>query len=161
MINIKKYSSENFQDLIFCMEKLQDYIVKIDPLELNIKTKDYWNNYTKILLENVKKNNWIIYMIFDEKICIWCVAWIIEVPDKNDAYEIKDIKTWNIIELFIDENYRWQKLWQKLMDLMEKYFKENNCDYSYIDVFSPNIKAYNFYVKLWYGDRMVTMSKKI
>jgi hypothetical protein len=41
MIKIIEYSKEYYQDLIFCIEKLQDFIIEIDPYNLNIRTKDY------------------------------------------------------------------------------------------------------------------------
>ncbi len=161
MLEIKEYTPLNVKDLIFCMGKLQDYIVKIDPFELNIRTENYWEDYTKLLLDNIEKNNGIIYLVYDEKKVIWCIAWIVWFTEDEYKDEFKYVKMWNIIELFIDENYRWQKLWLTLMNKMEKYFQQKNCEYIYVDVFAPNIWAYHFYEKLWYRNRMITMSKKI
>ena len=161
MTQIIKYSDENYTDLLSCIEKLHDFIVNIDPENLNIRTKEYWIESINNLLEKVKNNNWVIYLAYDDKKIIWFIAWIFGFTEDEYKNEFKYIKMWEIIELFVDENYRWQKLWQKLMDLIEKYFKDNNCDYSYVDVFTPNIWAHNFYQKLWFKNRMISMSKKL
>lgn len=161
MLEITKYTQKNFQDLLSCMEKLQDYIVKTDPLELNMRTKEYGEKYTNKLLEDIKSNEWIIYMVYDDENCIWCIAWIVWFTEDEYKNEFKYVKMWHIIELFIDENYRGQKLWENLMTKMQEYFQQNNCEYIYVDVFAPNIWAHKFYEKLWYGNRMITMSKKI
>lgn len=160
MFQITKYSNKNYQDLLSCMEKLQDFIVSVDPEKLNIRTEEYWEKSLDIMLEKVKKNNGIIYMAYESEKMIWFIAWIFGFTEDEYKHEFKYVKIWEVIELFVDENYRWQKLWQKLMDLIEKYFKENDCDYSYVDVFASNMWAHKFYEKLWYGNRMVTMSKK-
>jgi len=47
------------------------------------------------------------------------------------------------------------------MDKMEAYFKNSGCEYVYLDVFWPNTWAIDFYRKLGYQDRMLTMIKPI
>lgn len=161
MINIKKYENSDFENLVLCMEKLQDYIVWIDDENINIRKKSYWKNYTNNLIKKINKNNWIIYLVYDKKSVVWCIWLIIEKVSDEDKIEINLHKIWVILELFVDENYRWQKIGQKLMELAENYFKENGCEYSYIDVFAKNTNACNFYEKYWYKTRMITMYKKI
>lgn len=161
MLEITKYSNKNYQDLLSCVEKLQDFIVNIDPEKLNIRTNEYGKISLDTMLEKVKNNNGVIYLAYDNEKIVWFITWIFGFTEDEYKHEFKNVKIWEVIELFVDENYRWQKLWQKLMDFMEKYFKENNCEYISIDVFAPNIWAYKFYEKLWFKNRMITMSKKI
>lgn len=161
MFKILKYSQENFQNLVLLMEKLQDYIVEIDPLKLNIRTHSYWNRYTRSLVEKIMFNQWIIYLLYDEQKCIWCIAWIILPSNDEWAYELKKEKMWEILELYVDGEYRWKRLWKQLMQKIEEYFKEKNCKYLFVDVFSPNINAYEFYEKMWYYSRMQTLVKEI
>ena len=161
MIKITNYKDINFLDLVTCMEKLQDFICDVDPFWLNIRKKEYSQIYTNKLIKNILENDWIIYMIYDDDLCVWCIAGTTWFTEDEYINEFKYIKMWNIIELFIDKDYRWQKLWEQLMWKMELYFKEKNCDFVYVDVFWPNIWAYNFYKKFWYSDRMLTLSKKL
>jgi ribosomal protein S18 acetylase RimI-like enzyme len=44
---------------------------------------------------------------------------------------------------------------------MERYFRQNGCDVSRVEVFEPNVKAHAFYQKLGYHDRMFDMIKKM
>jgi hypothetical protein len=67
--------------------KTTNYIMEIDPFNLNIRKKEYWEIYSNKLINNIKENNWIIYMVYDEKNCIWCIAWIV----KNSEYLNKNI----------------------------------------------------------------------
>lgn len=161
MLKIIKYSEKYFKDIVSCIEKLQDFIIEIDPHKLNIRTENYWENAINNLLEKVKKENWIIYVaIFDEKV-VWFIAWVMWFTEDEYKDEFKYVKMWYILELFIDENYRWQKIWQLLMEEIERYFKENDCEYSYVNVFAQNIWAWKFYEKSWFSNRMISMSKKI
>jgi GNAT superfamily N-acetyltransferase len=66
-----------------------------------------------------------------------------------------------VIELYIDEAYRWVGIWKKLMMEAEWFFTKNNCSHSYLDVFYPNKNAYAFYEKLEYIPRVILMSKKL
>lgn len=157
MIQINKYKNENYNDLCFLINNLQDYISRIDNLDINIWLSN--NLYIDKLLDEIRKNNWIIYLAFFEDKCVWCIAWII--CDTKEDVELKYIKFWCVKELYVLDDYRWQKIWQLLIYEIEQYFKNNNCEYSYLDVFAPNIIAHKFYKKLWYNDRMITMNKKI
>ena len=44
---------------------------------------------------------------------------------------------------------------------MENYFKENNCEFCQVDVFSYNNNGKNFYNKYHFENRMETMFKKL
>ena len=45
--------------------------------------------------------------------------------------------------------------------LKERYFRENNCEYSFIDVFDYNKSGINFYNKNGYHSRMIIDIKKL
>lgn len=161
MLGIIEYSEKYYYDLVFCMEKLQDFIVEKDLLKINIRAKEYWINYTNDLLEKIENNNWIIYIAIDWNNVIWCICLIIDKVDDEWKLEVNIDKWWVILELYVDQNYRWQQIWQKLMDIWEKYLIINWCKYIYLDVFAWNNIAHNFYFKKWYKNRMITMIKKV
>lgn len=48
-----------------------------------------------------------------------------------------------------------------LIQKMETYFKDSDCEYIRVDCFAPNKNAYHFYEKLEYKDRQIEMMKKI
>ena len=130
-------------------------------ISANISASDFWKIYTNNFLKEVDENEWITYLVYDDENIVWCIGLVIENILEKDKIETKLNKIWIILELFIDENFRGQSLWKKLMDIWENYFRENNCEYSYLDVFYPNKLAYWFYEKLGYSSRLVTMCKKL
>lgn len=161
MLKILKYSDIYANDVILCLEKLQDFIIKLDTQDLNIRTQNYWKNRLHSLCEQMKNQNWVMYIAFFDDMVVGCIAWIIGTTEDVYKDEFKYIKMWYVLELFVDEQFRGKNIWISLMNTMEEYFKVNNCEYNYLDVFALNVSAHLFYKKLWYSERMITMSKKI
>lgn len=143
------------------MEELQDYLVQIDPLQLRIRSSKFGKIYTENLFKKINKYNGIIYIAKDKKSIVGMVAGIIEEFTKNDEIEIVHLKFARVEELIVNEKYRGKKIGSLLMDKIEKYFKNQKCDYIYVKVFEPNKKTHKLYEKLGYQDRMVDMMKKI
>ena len=81
--------------------------------------------------------------------------------DKYDYLDYKCPKRGIITELIVTKNVRTNGIGQKLMEAMEQYFKDNNCEYVLVDVFAYNENAINFYKKREYHPRMYVDIKKL
>ncbi|HPO06082.1 MAG TPA: GNAT family N-acetyltransferase [Candidatus Gracilibacteria bacterium] len=160
MLTLREFAGET-EVLIKFMENLQDYLVKIDPAQRLRRPPEYGELYVSELLEKIQDNEGMIYLAeLDEK-PVGMIAGIIEKPSEMDQIDHIPTKVGNILELIVDENCRGQGLGQKLMEKMEDYFRTQNCDTAWVDVFVPNQSAHHFYQKENYQDRLVGMIKKL
>ena len=89
------------------------------------------------------------------------MAGIVERQTKYDLLQCKPTKAGRILELIVTKEYRSQKIGKLLMDKIENYFKKAKCDLLKTDIFEPNKRAYKFYQKLNYKNRMIYMIKLI
>ena len=160
-INIRKYQSSDKPSTVKLMERFGDYLVSVDQMERTRRMPGYGEWFTKKMLEDVDKNNGLIYVVENEGRIVGFIAGVILKQSKEELFECIPTKAGRIIELFIDEQTRGQGVGTRLMEKMEECFRQNGCDVSRVKVFEPNVKAHNFYRKLGYQDRTIDMMKKL
>ncbi len=158
-IIFKHYRESNFEDLEKCIEKLQDFLVDIDPLKRLRRLPAYSENYTKNLIKKIFKQDGLIILAYNKEKIVGYIAGIIEKQSKDNLLECISTKPGRILELFVLDSYRGFTLGKQLMQRMEDYFKKNGCDVVRVEVFVPNKNAHNFYQKLDYCDRVIDMIK--
>lgn len=161
MILIRQYKPKDQKALVGLIEELQDYLVKIDPLQRLRRLPEYGEKYIKNLLKKVKANHGAIFIASLEDNLLGFIAGTVEKQNKDDLLEYVPTKEGRILELIVSEKQRGQNTGSLLMKKMEEYFKRQNCDVVRVEVFEPNDGAHNFYKKLGYGDRVVDLIKKI
>jgi ribosomal protein S18 acetylase RimI-like enzyme len=66
-----------------------------------------------------------------------------------------------VYNLYVDKQYRNRKIGSHLLKLAEDYFKEKKCEFSRLQVFGTNDKAYKLYEKNEYKPRNINMIKKL
>ncbi len=161
MIKITNYSDKHKAVFIKFLEDLQDHIIQIDPLERFVRLPEYGERYANELLEEVKKNNGVIYFAEHKNIPVGIIIGIVEELTENDLQECVPSKLGTILQLIVDDNHRGKNIGSLLISKMEEYFRSKNCDVSYVGVIEPNKMARDFYHKNGYGDRIITLMKKI
>ena len=67
----------------------------------------------------------------------------------------------DIMNIAVKKEYRNHNIGKILLNKMEEYFRKNNCEYSFIDVFAYNKSGINFYDKNGYHSRMIIDIKKL
>ena len=141
------------------MVGLQEYLTKIDPLKrLRVGAK-FSPKYALNLVKKIKKYHGKIFLAYDGKKVIGCIAGIVEKQSKNNLLECVKTRAGRVLELFVDASYRHSGIGHALMEKMENYFRKNHCDLVRIEVFEPNKIARKFYKKLGYGDRLIDVMK--
>lgn len=159
-IRFKKYEESNFSDLVECMEKLQDFLVKIDPLRRERRLAGYGNRHTNNLTRKVNMHGGLILLAYDKKgKVVGFIAGALEKQTRDNLLAVVPTKFGRILELFVHENYRNRGIGKELMNRVENYFRRNGCSVIKAEVFEPNKGAYNFYRTLDYQDRTVDMIK--
>jgi len=160
-IKIREYRDSDRTSFAKLMEELQDYLVSIDDLKRMRRMPEYGESYTERTLENVAKNNGMIYVAETKgKIC-GAIVGIIHEPTKEELLELIPIKRGVILELIVKKGYRNKSIGTALMEKMEDYFKQNSCTASAVEVFLPNKNAYGLYKKFGYIERTIYLTKNL
>jgi ribosomal protein S18 acetylase RimI-like enzyme len=158
-IKLKKYQKTDFKEFDHCMIRLQDFLVKIDPLARLRRTPDFSPQYAKNVLDKIAEYNGVIFLAYDGGKIAGCIAGIMEKQSKKNLSECVPTKAGRIVELFVADTYRSQGIGKILMSKMEDYMRKKKCDVIRVEVFKPNEAAHNFYKKMDYNDRVIDMIK--
>lgn len=160
-MEIIEYSKKYIEDVKDLMVELQEYIVALDEFKLNILTPKYRNVYFKKTIKLINQNNGKIFLAVKNNKAIGMIAGYIEKYDKYDKVDYSCPKKGIVEELIVTSSTRSNGVGKQLLLKMEEYFKDNNCEYCQVDVFSANNIAKNFYTKYNFKDRMETMFKRL
>ena len=158
ILEYNKLYKEDVKDLLV---ELQEYIVSIDKYHLNIISPQYRELYFKKTLQLINKNNGKIFVAVKGSKAIGMIAGYIQKYDKLDRIDYTCPKKGIIEELIVSSSCRDKGVGNLLLQSMENFFKENNCEFCQVDVFSYNAIGKNFYNKYHFENRMETMFKKL
>lgn len=158
---IIEYEDKYLEDVRDLLVELEEYIVSIDEDNLDIVSAAYREKMALVDLEKIKNNNGKCYLYIDNKNVVGIIMGIIPKYDKNDYLDYKCPKKGEVTELIIKKEYRNHNIGKILLNKMEEYFRENKCEYSFIDVFAYNKSGINFYDKNGYHSRMIIDIKKL
>jgi len=153
------YSPEYKEDVKDLLVELQEYIVSIDKEGYNIIGDNFREESFKGSIKEIEDNNGIIFLACYECKIVGMIIGIIIEPEDN--YSFRAPKGGKIIELIVTKKCRTNGVGQKLLEKMEKHFKDVGCKRVIIEVFEYNDIAKNFYNKNKYFDRCKDIMKKI
>ena len=149
---------DNVKDLLV---ELQEYIVSIDMYKLNTVSKDYRDKYFDLIYDITYTQGGKIYLAIDSGKVIGMIAGHIRVYDECDMLDYVCPKMGVVQELIVSDSVQKSGVGTLLMNKMEAYFKDNGAEFVMLDVFAYNDKARQFYKKLDYTDRLISMIKPI
>lgn len=158
---IIEYEDKYLEDIRDLLVELEEYIVSIDEDNLDIVSADYREKMALVDLEKIKNNNGKCYLYIDNKNVVGLIIGIIPKYEENDYLDYKCPKKGEVTELIIKKEYRNHNIGKILLNKIEEYFRENKCEYSFIDVFAYNKSGINFYDKNGYHPRMIIDIKKL
>ena len=161
MIKIIEYDSiydEQIKDLLI---ELQNYLIDIDDWHTQILSDNYREDYFKMDLELINKQNGKIFLAIEDTKIIGLVLGAVNLNDEIDKLTNDCAKTGNVLELIVKNSSRGHGIGKLLLNKIENYFKNINCKRINIEVFGPNKSALNFYLKNDYTIRDYIVSKKI
>ncbi|MFZ2189208.1 MAG: GNAT family N-acetyltransferase [Candidatus Magasanikiibacteriota bacterium] len=162
-LTIEKYTIKNRISLMKLIDEFQDYLISIDDFKRLVKKSGFCTKYFANIIKISKLNNGVIYLAKDNNgLAIGYVVGIIKKENVVESLLHKNQeKIGRVIDLFVSENYRGQKVGYKLLNYIEKYFKTKKCDLIRIEVYAPNKKAHEFYKKCGYLNESIDVVKFI
>jgi ribosomal protein S18 acetylase RimI-like enzyme len=160
-VKIREYQESDRAVFVKLMEQLMDYIASIDDLKRIRRMPEFGESFTQRMLKNVAENNGIIYVAELDSELVGVVVGTIPDQTKEDLLEHVPSKFGEVLEIVVKAGYRGRGVGTMLMNKLEEYFKENNCNILGVGVLAPNKDAHRLYGKLGYEDRSFYMTKGI
>ena len=158
---IIEYEEKYLEDVKDLLVELEEYLVSIDKDNLDQIHEDYREKYANIELNELEKKNGKCFIAVENNKAVGLVMGEIREYSEYDYLDYKCPKTGDIIELIVSSKYRKKGYGNQLINKMEDYFKEQECEIITIDVFAYNEKAICFYDKKGYHNRMHRIIKSI
>ena len=149
---------EQIKDLLI---ELQNYLIDIDDWHTQIISDNYREEYFKMDLELVKKQDGKIFLAIENNKIVGLVLGAVNLIDEIDKLTNHCAKTGNVLELIVKNSSHGHGIGKLLLKEIENYFKSINCKRINIEVFGPNKSALSFYLKNNYIVRDYIVSKKI
>lgn len=161
MIKIIEYNSKYDEQIKDLLVELQNYLIDIDDWHTQVMLPNYKEDYFKFDMQEVNNKNGKIYIAQKNDIIVGLVIGTVNESDEIDKLTNDCAKVGNVLELIVKNNIRGNGIGKALLNKIEDYFTSINCERINIEVFGPNTKGLNFYMKNDYVVRDVIMSKKI
>ena len=160
-MTIIEYEDKYLEDVRDLLTELEEYLVSIDYDHLDQVHPEYHEKMALLDLEEVRNYNGKCYLAIEDDKAIGLIMGTIPPYDEYDYLDYKCPPRGEITELIVTSKVRSKGVGQQLMDKMEEYFKNNDCEYVLVDIFAYNDNAIKFYNKKDYHLRMLTGIKKL
>ena len=160
-MKIIEYEDKYLEDVRDLLVELEEYIVSIDKDNLDQIHQEYREKMALLDLEKISKNNGKCYLAIEGDIVIGLIMGCIFPYDEFDYLDYKCPKRGEITELIVTKKVRNNGVGKLLINKMEEYFKDKDCEYVMVDVFAYNENGIKFYNNNNFHSRMHTMLKKI
>lgn len=160
-ITLRPYRANDKKHLIACVEALQDHFTQIDITGTFTRRPAYGKVYTDYILKEVQKHQGLIHVAMANGKMVGFVSGAIYKKTKfKETYMHPNITGW-VLLLYVDSDYRDQKIGTKLMDILEAYFIKKNCDIIRLEAVGSHQRPYQYYKRRGYQAWSVDMIKPL
>lgn len=160
-MHIDAYQDQDRQAVVQLFERFQDFLVDLDPLGRLQRSPGFGDAYLKRTLKQVTEHAGVFYVARDQGSVIGFVVAIVLPPVATDDVGLVPAMRGRITELYVDTPYRRRGIGKLLMKRAEEFLKERGCQFIRVEVFAPNVNAYDFYKGLGYQDYDIDLMKRL
>lgn len=154
-IEIKKPNPEDLNAILRLWNEQYNYHYDLDPQYYVLNPLALSREYLNKLLANDEPH--ILIAVVNNS-----VIGFITFEIGNEEYLDTNIKTYgNVIELFVDKEYRRKGVGELLMENAEEYFKSKGIKWVKLQISSFNKDATHFYEELDYKNRQQLFFKEL
>ena len=161
MAKIIEYNPKYNNQIKNLLVELQNYLIDIDDWHTQVLLPNYKDDMFELDLNKVQNQNGKIYLAQQNNDIVGLVIGVVSETDEIDKLTNDCAKTGDVLELIVNNSIRGNGIGKILLDAVEKYFKSINCQRVNIEVFGPNKRGLNFYLKNNYTVRDLIVSKKL
>ena len=160
-ITILEYDDKYIEALKELLVELQETLVKVDHSRTLIMNSDYRDKYYELVLKTTKENKGIIYLAKKDENVVGMIAGYIVPVDAEDKLINRCPIRGRISELIVTKNARGYGIGKQLIEKIEAFFKDNDCEFSRLIVLESNKRAKQLYDDMGYKPIELELSKNI
>ena len=158
---IREYAPQDKAEVITLLVQLQEHLVAVDDENVQMLTDRYPKEYLNYLLDELRENHGVLFVLENATEIIGLVAGIIEPKDKEDILTNRCPIRGKVLDLIVSKDHRSGGAGTALLQAIEDYFRKHECEYICVDVFAPNKGAYTFYENNSYSPRNIELYKRL
>ena len=158
---IREYAPQDKAEVITLLVQLQEHLVAVDDENVQMLTDRYPKEYLNYLLDELRENHGVLFVLENATEIIGLVAGIIEPKDKEDILTNRCHIRGKVLDLIVSKDHRSGGAGTALLQAIEDYFRKHECEYICVDVFAPNKGAYTFYENNSYSPRNIGLYKRL
>ena len=122
-MEIIEFKIEHIEQVKDLLVELQEYIVEIDKFRLNIISQEYREEYFNYMCVDVVANDGKVYLAIENNKVLGFIAGHISKYEDRDRLDYLCPKKGIVAELIVNKDCRKGGVGNKLLSMMEKYFK--------------------------------------
>lgn len=159
-MNIVEYEPKYENDAKDLLVELQTYLASLDKRGVLVLKDNYRDDYFDYVVGECEKHYGKIFLAVENSRAVGMVVAKIFQGGGEDELTTSCPKVGFISDLVVASGRRGQGTGRKLLGRAEEYFREKSCEYTQLQVFAPNKKAFSLYEKYGFGVNCLYMSKK-
>lgn len=140
--------------------ELQEHLVRLDRRGVLVLKENYRNDYFTYVLSECKKHDGKIFIAEENGCAVGMVVAKIFQGGIEDDITTSCPKIGFISDLVVTNEKRGEGIGKTLIREAEKYFFEQQCEYTQLVVFAPNERAFGLYKKLGFAVNSYYLSKE-
>lgn len=159
-MNIVEYNETYAEAVKDLLVELQTYLASLDKRGVLVLKDNYREGYFAYVTEEVQKHNGKIFLAQADDTIVGLVVCKIFQGDGESEYTTSCPKVGFISDLVVTKRWRGQRIGRRLLRQANTYFKQNECEYTQLEVFAPNAEAFALYKKLGFEINCLYLSQR-
>lgn len=159
-MNIIEYSDTYAEAVKDLLVELQAYLVNLDKRGVVVLKDNYREGYFGYVMEEVQKHNGKIFLAQLHDEIVGLVVCKIFQGGGESEYTTTCQNVGFISDLVVSESLRGKRIGRWLLRQANDYFRENDCVYTQLEIFAPNVEAFALYKKLGFEVNCLYMSQR-
>lgn len=160
-ITYREYTDADKALLLTLTKKLDAYAKSLDPLNRLENQPGFAELCVEETLSNVEKYQGKIIFVEDDGTAVGYSTGVIWKQSEKNRLEIGTHLVGEVLDLYVDEEYRGKGIGKTLLQMMSDHFKSHGCDGMRLSLFAPNENAHMMYKNFGFVDRDISMFKEI
>lgn len=159
-MNILEYGKVYAEEVKDLLVELQAYLASLDKRGVLTLKDGYREGYFAYVMKEVRKHNDKIFLAQLDNKTVGLVVCKIFQGGGESEYTTVCPKVGFISDLVVAENCRGRRIGRSLLRQANSFFKQNDCEYTQLEVFAPNAEAFELYKKLGFEVNCLYMSQR-